>query len=148
MGGKEAYIWRDTEFRVGQRAWEGSHYRGFVGVIAVQVGGFDLQGDVFLVAQLDHGDTVLPVTATINSNNKAHVGGFCTKKTPKTCMLLQFEWNEAFVFRCQVTVAIRQLQITVTKVVVAAALFPERHLREKAHRHTVEYLKKNGFLIF
>lgn len=57
-------------------------------------------------------------------------------------MLLQFEWNEAFVFRCQVTIAIRQLQITVTRVVIAAALFPERHLREKAHRHMVEYLKK------
>lgn len=106
MGGKEAYVWRDTEFRVGERAREGSHHRGFVGVIAVQVGGFDLQGDVFLVAQLDHGDVVLPVTATINSNNKAHVRGFFTKKKTKTCMFLQFEWNEAFVFRCQVTVAV------------------------------------------
>lgn len=143
MGGNEAYVRRDTEFRVGEGAREGSHHRGFVGVVAVQVGGFDLQGDVFLAAQLDHGDVVLPVTATINSNNKARVRGFfTTKKNKKTCMLLQFEWNEAFVFRCQVTVAIRQLQIALTKVVVAAALFPERHLREKAHRHTVEYLKK------
>lgn len=81
MGGNEAYVRRDTEFRVGERAREGSHHRGFVGVVAVQVGGFDLQGDVFLVAQLDHGDVVLPVTATINSKNKARL--FHDKQTKK-----------------------------------------------------------------
>lgn len=77
--GNEAHIRRDKEFRVGERAREGGHHRGFVGVVAVQVGDFDLQGDVFLVAQLDHGDVILPLTATINITNKACVHGFSQK---------------------------------------------------------------------
>lgn len=102
-GGNEAHIRRDAEFRVGERVPEGSLHRGFVRIVAVRVGGFDLQGNVFLLAQLDHGDVILPLTATINFNNKARAQGFSRKK--KTCLLLQFEWKKAAVSR-HVTIAI------------------------------------------
>lgn len=103
-GGNETHIRGNMEFGVGERAREGGHHRGFVRVVAVQVGGFDLQDDVFLVVQLDHGEVILPLTATINFNNKTkHVCTAFHKKT--TGLLLQFEWNEGFVFSSHVTVA-------------------------------------------
>lgn len=54
---------------VGEGAREGGYHRGFVGVVAVQVGDPDLQSDVLLVAQLDHGHVVLPRTGTMECNN-------------------------------------------------------------------------------
>lgn len=107
-GENEAHVGRDTEFRVGESAREGGRHRGFVRVVAVQVGDFDLQGDVFLVAQLDHGDVILPLTATTNLNSKERVRGFSREKTKKkqTCFLLHFKWSEALVVSCHVTVAI------------------------------------------
>lgn len=61
-------------------------------------------------------------------------------------MLLQFEWNEAFV-SCQVAVAIGQLQITLADVVFATAHFPERHLRGKKKKKTGPHCNTTLFLL-
>lgn len=77
----EAHIRRDADRRVGEGAREVGHHRCLVRVVAVHVGDFHFQGDVLLVAQLDHRHVILPETETIKFNCK---NCKCLKKKKKS----------------------------------------------------------------
>lgn len=48
---KRTYVIRNTESRVGEGTWEGGQHGGLVRIISVQIGDFNLQGDVLLFAE-------------------------------------------------------------------------------------------------
>lgn len=57
----EAHIGRNTKSRVGKRFGEGGQHGGFIRIISIQIGDFNLQCDVLLVAQRDQRQTILPL---------------------------------------------------------------------------------------
>lgn len=80
QGGRRAHIRRDFKSGVGERLREEGHHGGFVRVVAIQIGGPDLQDEVLLVAQLDHGHVILSLTATMECNNKPRFSQELPKK--------------------------------------------------------------------